>query len=530
MSDKTEHEGPITLVTKDEPKQLEHKWELYWFHYSDPDASCRASVKTLVDCLSANDQLRAAVLEGLDVKDHGIAVMVEGWREKLRAAETAISESTARYERTLLDIRLAAQGEKTTIDYDSGAFVLVVELRDLLIKEAAKRALVKADLLEAQALLMRFAGAQTAADAPWDEVEAWAKRTQPAARVVEPVPAKVTLRLPYMKHPGGLGSADLVLEDVSVAALADNGFVPQVALGIALDQRNAAQARVKELEEAARLVLDQYGYGEGETPPMHERTAISQLAGIMLDRTGEPVAEETLGVSQPSATIGMRRTRQHRCSVCRRPISVEFGEVARCGHCKLGRVDYDGKVPAFAALPEPVAEATQHTCINTATTIDGQPPPACPACLADPERFGIIGHTPIVPLDPGAAFIAFGPDKVTPESLAEMVGGKLGKVSLEIAKLVEEIKDRGLRELKHRCVERPDDVAIYCEACDAEYEAEMAKEAVGPADALRRDLIAALHRVIDCQRGQAEGPAVHGAAAFALSLLAEELERGKGPL
>ncbi len=50
---------------------------------------------------------------------------------------------------------------------------------DLLTQEAAKRSLVKAELLEAQALLMRFAGAPTAADAPWDEVEDWAKRVQP---------------------------------------------------------------------------------------------------------------------------------------------------------------------------------------------------------------------------------------------------------------------------------------------------------------------------------------------------------------
>lgn len=60
------------------------------------------------------------------------------------------------------------------------------------------------------------------------------------------VPAKVTLRIPYLKHADG-SKAEIVLEDVSLAALADNGFVPQLALSRALDQRNEAQA---ELEKA----------------------------------------------------------------------------------------------------------------------------------------------------------------------------------------------------------------------------------------------------------------------------------------
>lgn len=44
-----------------------------------------------------------------------------------------------------------------------------------------------------------------------------------------PGPVTVTLRLPYLKHSDG-GSADLVLEDVSVEALAAAGFVPQQQL------------------------------------------------------------------------------------------------------------------------------------------------------------------------------------------------------------------------------------------------------------------------------------------------------------
>jgi hypothetical protein len=81
-------------------------------------------------------------------------------------------------------------------------------------------------------------------------------------------------------------------------------------------------------------------------------------------------------------------------------------------------------------VEKPADTAQSHTCINTATTYDGSVL-ECAACRADPEKFP--------PVDPGAAFIAFGPDKVTPESLVEMVGGRLGKVSPEIARLCEQI-------------------------------------------------------------------------------------------
>lgn len=40
-----------------------------------------------------------------------------------------------------------------------------------------------------------------------------------------------------------------------------------------------------------------------------------------------------------------------------------------------------------------LAFGTMHTCILTTTTLDGQPPPPCPACAADPDKFGVIGQT-----------------------------------------------------------------------------------------------------------------------------------------
>ena len=57
---------------------------------------------------------------------------------------------------------------------------------------------------------------------------------------------------------------------------------------------------------------------------------------------------------------------------------------------------------ALSNWPPPLTaeQLKQHTCTATATTFDGKLPPPCPACLADPQKFGIIGHGPVEPLPP----------------------------------------------------------------------------------------------------------------------------------
>jgi hypothetical protein len=49
-------------------------------------------------------------------------------------------------------------------------------------------------------------------------------------------------------------------------------------------------------------------------------------------------------------------------------------------------------------LLETAAPPLSHTCTNTATTVDGQPLPPCPACLADPEKFTPL-HGPLEHLE-----------------------------------------------------------------------------------------------------------------------------------
>ncbi len=204
----------------------------------------------------------------------------------------------------------------------------------------------------------------------------------------KPVPARVTLRFPHLK---------LVIEDVPLDVLRDNGFVPKLALESALDQRNALRS---EIEGACKALRDLCQPADDDAP-----LSLAELvAAADLECTAEYERAEAAEAALESA-------------------NRERGEL-------LDFVKRNYRA-FFSALREEQPNATLPNKLQRA---------------GDMKR--LIEWRGLLPVEPQAAadFIANGPDKVTPEGIAAMMGVTLGKVSPEVAALVEQIRAIGADE------------------------------------------------------------------------------------
>lgn len=285
------------------------------------------------------------------------------------AAKNELGDAIIHHERILRDIRLAAKGEPVEVDYDSGALQLVQELKaensqHCLDFQAIASALgILDELPEMPAVLERIAEQRT-------ELADWKRQ--------------------YEERDEEIRSLDDVLEkecgidagsgiDVGIRKLreqvAEARSESAASLAANRSLNSALEWAKRELGTHERIVHE-FGAWLGEQAeffqhnPQVNRTFLDVAARLMEAlREVRPEAQRIVGPVDP--------------------LSVPVGR------CRCVRWNYSAPHEPGCALATPVP---QHTCTATTTTFDGRPPPPCPACLADPEKFGIIGHTSIVPL------------------------------------------------------------------------------------------------------------------------------------
>lgn len=144
----------ITITTEQEQPKRTNVWELYWFHKTDPDASYPADEETL-----------------------GKAGYI------LAAGHVTIEH----YESRMRDVRAAAKGEISDVDYDSGALQEVLELADrgkaaeALVEDARKLVDAWRNLARIVGVAYGDEGQEKALKLCADELEALASRSAPTA-------------------------------------------------------------------------------------------------------------------------------------------------------------------------------------------------------------------------------------------------------------------------------------------------------------------------------------------------------------